>query len=94
MNIYKQSKIFIFQLKQWLKDIGIVERTDLAYLHKTIIPNATNYSTSENAIKTIKMLFILFQKNTITKKELDQLKKLKLLTTRGNLVAAEAMFFF
>ncbi|CAF4294071.1 unnamed protein product, partial [Rotaria sordida] len=40
-----------------------------------------------------RMLFILFQKNAITKKELDQLKKLKLLTIRGTLVLAEQCFF-
>ncbi|CAF4685466.1 unnamed protein product, partial [Rotaria sp. Silwood2] len=39
------------------------------------------------------MLFMLFQKNAITKKELDQLKKLKLLTTRGTLISAEQCFF-
>ncbi|CAF0977112.1 unnamed protein product [Adineta steineri] len=81
------------EIKQWLKDIGVEERTDLVYLHKTIIPNATTYITMENTMKTIKMLFILFQKKVITKKELDQLKKLKLLTIRGTLVAAEQCFF-
>jgi hypothetical protein len=80
-------------IKQWLINIGVEERTDLAYLRKTIIPNAINYITPKNAITTIKMLFMLFQKNTITKKELDQLKKLNLLTTRKTLVAAERIFF-
>jgi hypothetical protein len=80
-------------IKQWLKDIGVEERTDLAFLRKTITPNASTYITLENAIKTIKMLFMLFQKNTITKKELEQLKKLKLLTIHGTLVAAELLFF-
>ncbi|CAF3801243.1 unnamed protein product, partial [Rotaria sp. Silwood1] len=80
-------------IKQWLKGLGVDERTDLTYLHKTIIPNVASYITRENAIKTIKMLFILFQKNAITKKEFDQLKMLKLLTTCGTLVLAEQCFF-
>ncbi|CAF4931820.1 unnamed protein product [Rotaria sp. Silwood1] len=50
-------------IKQWLKGLGVDERTDLTYLHKTIIPNVACYITRENAIKTIKMLFMLFQKN-------------------------------
>ncbi|CAF0964760.1 unnamed protein product [Rotaria sordida] len=81
------------EIKQWLKGLGVDERTDLTYLRKTIIPNVASYITRENAIKTIRMLFILFQKNAITKKELDQLKKLKLLTIRGTLVLAEQCFF-
>ncbi|CAF1142611.1 unnamed protein product [Adineta ricciae] len=81
------------EIKQWLKDIGVDERTDLAYFRKTIIPNASSYITLKNAISTIKILFTLFRKNAITKKELEDLKKLKLLTTRGALVAAEQCFF-
>ncbi|CAF2995219.1 unnamed protein product [Rotaria socialis] len=80
-------------IKKWLTDKGVDERTDLTYLRKTIIPNAASYITQENAIKTIKMLFMLFQKNVITKKELDQLRKLKLLTTRKTLISAEQCFF-
>ncbi|CAF0984392.1 unnamed protein product [Adineta ricciae] len=81
------------EIKQWLKNIGVEERTDLAYFRKTIIPNASSYITLKNAISTIKILFTLFRKNAITKKELEDLKKLKLLTTRGTLVAAEQCFF-
>ncbi|CAM4802546.1 unnamed protein product [Rotaria magnacalcarata] len=80
-------------IKKWLKDKGVDERTDLTYLRKTIIPNVASYITQENAIQTIKMLFMLFQKNVITKKELDQLRKLKLLTTRETLIPAEQCFF-
>jgi hypothetical protein len=81
------------EIKQWLQKLGVIERTDLTYLHKTIIPNASNYVTSKNAIPTIKILFTLFQKNSITKKDLDQLKKLRLLTTRETLIEAERCYF-
>ncbi|CAF0810222.1 unnamed protein product [Adineta steineri] len=80
-------------IKQWLQTLGVIERTDLTYLYKTIIPNASTYITSENAMKTIKMLFVLFQNNLIVKKELDQLRQLKLLTTQGNFISAERCFF-
>jgi hypothetical protein len=88
LNENKQKEI-----KQWLQDVGVKERTDLTWLNKTIIPNATTYITSENAIKTIKLLFMLFQKSSIGKKELDQLKRLKLLTTRGTLIPADECYF-
>ncbi|CAF4290006.1 unnamed protein product, partial [Rotaria sordida] len=58
------------EIKQWLKGLGVDERADLTYLRRTIIPNVASYITRENTIKTIRMLFILFQKNAITKKEL------------------------
>ncbi|CAF2935221.1 unnamed protein product [Rotaria sp. Silwood2] len=80
-------------IKQWLQTLGVIQRTDLTFLNKTIIPNASTYNTSENALKTIIMLFMLFQKHDIEKKELNQLKKLKLLTTRGTLIAAEQCCF-
>ena len=80
-------------IKQWLQKLGVIERTDLSYLHKTIIPNAANYIQKENAIKTIKMLFLLLQKNLIGKEQLDKLKQLKLLTTRGTLIPAKECFF-
>jgi hypothetical protein len=80
-------------IKQWLQKLGVEERTDLTFLRKTIIPNASTYSTKENTMKTIKMLFVLFQKGNIEKKELHELKKLKLLTTRGTLMPADQCFF-
>lgn len=79
-------------IKRWLKEIGVDERTDLTYLKKTIIPHVTSYITNDNAIRTINMLFLLFQKDAITKKELEQLKKLKLKTINGTLVPAEQCF--
>ncbi|UJR19795.1 hypothetical protein I4U23_022928 [Adineta vaga] len=49
----------------WLQSLGVIERTDLTYLHKTILPNVTTYITLENAIETIEILFMLFEKNSI-----------------------------
>ncbi len=80
-------------IKQWLQNLGVEERTDLTFLRKTIIPNASTYSTPENTMKTIKMLFVLFQKGDIDKDVLNKLRKLKLLTTRGTLMPADQCFF-
>ena len=88
LNEYPQMSI-----KAWLKQLGVDERTDLSYLHKTIIPNALTYTTQENAIGTIRMLFRLFQNHHIEKTDLMKLKKLKLLTTRGSLRTADECFF-
>lgn len=80
-------------IKLWLQQSGVLERTDLTYLFKTIIPNAAHFTTKENAIPTIRVLFKLFQANTITKTDLDKLRKLKLLTTKYNLLSADRCFF-
>jgi hypothetical protein len=99
-DLYVHTSIFIWlddiapkEIKEWLQILGVTERTDLTYLQKTIIPNAATYITLGNAIKTIKMLFMLFQKNSIAKREFDQLKSMKLLTTRGSLISANQCFF-
>ncbi len=99
-DLYVHTSIFIWldeiapkEIKEWLQILGVTERTDLTYLQKTIIPNAATYITLGNAIKTIKMLFMLFQKNSIGKREFDQLKSMKLLTTNRNLIVAEDCFF-
>ena len=81
-------------LKQWLQTLGVEERTDLSFLRKTIIPHASTYATRENTFKTITMLFKLFQKREIEKKELSQLRQLKLLTTNEKVfVSAKECFF-
>ncbi|CAF5030610.1 unnamed protein product, partial [Rotaria magnacalcarata] len=81
------------QIKQWLRKLGVTERTDLTFLHKTIIPNAAAHINQANAIDTIMKLFALFQKGTIGKEELSQLNTLKLLTTHGTLIPAERCYF-
>jgi hypothetical protein len=99
-HLYIHRKIFVWlndiecnEIKAWLEKLGVIERTDITYLQKTIIPNVATYITKENAIETIKMLFRLFQKNSITKKDFLQLKQMKLLTTRENLIPANQCFF-
>ena len=57
-------------IKQWLEKLGVTSRTDLTYLYKTILPNAATYITLKNAIKTIKMLFMLFEKEYDRKKRI------------------------
>jgi hypothetical protein len=80
------------QIKEWLQKLGLKEQNYLTYFREIICDNPSSYITPENAIQTIEMIFRLSQTNDI-KKELSRLKQLKLLTTRGNLIAAEECFF-
>lgn len=81
-----------FEIKFWLEALGVVEKSDATFLEKTIIPNAATFITPENAIKTIKDIFNLFEKGEIGKDVLPQLSELKLLTTKGSLISASKCF--
>ncbi|UZJ63195.1 hypothetical protein OKW96_11770 [Sphingobacterium sp. KU25419] len=76
-------------LKSWLEDLGVIEKSDTSFLIKKIIPNAETIITTENAVNTIRNIFNLFEKGAIGKDIVKKLGKLKLLTTTGNLVPAE-----
>ena len=76
----------------WLQNIGVVEKTDLTYLIKTIIPNANSYITNENAISIIQWLFNLYLKEEIGREELSQLNELKLLTKNNLLLPAQECY--
>ncbi len=71
------------EIRVWLEKLGVIEKTDLSYLRKTIIENASTYSTPENTIETILSIFNLYIKREIGKEELGELSELKLLTKKG-----------
>ena len=77
----------------WLEGLGVIEKTDLSYLRKTIIENAPSYSTSKNAIPTIQNIFNLYLKRDIGKEVLNELSELKLLTQKGTLLPAKLCYF-
>ncbi len=77
----------------WLEKIGVTEKTDLSYLKKTIIANASVYSTLENTLGTISTIFSLYTKNEIGKDELEKLSELKLLTSKDSLLSARLCYF-
>ncbi|GGB83222.1 hypothetical protein GCM10007424_24070 [Flavobacterium suaedae] len=81
------------ETRNWLEKIGVTEKTDLSYLRKTIIANASVYSTLENTLGTIATIFSLYTKNEIGKDELEKLSELKLLTTKGSLLSARLCYF-
>ncbi|MHC5201370.1 sacsin N-terminal ATP-binding-like domain-containing protein [Myroides sp. LJL119] len=81
------------ETRNWLEKIGVTEKTDLSYLRKTIIANASVYSTLENTLGTIATIFSLYTKNEIGKDELEKLSELKLLTSKGSLLSARLCYF-
>jgi len=81
------------EIRVWLENLGVIEKTDLSYLRKTIIENASTYSTHDNTIETILSIFNLYIKREIGKEELGELSELKLLTDKGSLLPAKYCYF-
>jgi len=75
-------------IRGWLEQLGVVEKTDISFITKTLIPNSENYITKKNAVQTIRDLFNLYKKDELNSDLLAQLSHLMLLTNKGNLVAA------
>lgn len=76
----------------WLETLGVIEKTDLAYLQKTILANPSEYTTVENAIKTMRDIYMLYSKGVLDNKTLSKLGDLKILTQKGGLVAANQCY--
>jgi len=80
-------------MRSWIEQLGVVEKTDISFISKTIIPNIENYITNKNAIQTILNLFSLYKKDDLSTDLLSQLSKLKLLTQNGTLLTAKECYF-
>lgn len=80
------------KVREWLEKLGVVEKTDITFLEKTIIPNSQSYITAENAIETIQTIYSLYKKEKIEDK-LGELSALKLFTKTGKLVSALKCYF-
>lgn len=78
--------------KNWLEGLGIVEKSDVTFIVKTIIPNAETFITPENAFTTIQNIFNLFEKGEIGRDVLAKLARLRLLTIGGSLIPAHDCF--
>ncbi|WP_119790743.1 DarT ssDNA thymidine ADP-ribosyltransferase family protein [Flavobacterium anhuiense] len=75
-----------FEIKKWLEDLGVDEKSDVTYLMKTIMPNASTYITPDNAIIALQGIFGLYSNDDIGKGILSQLGDLSVLTINGTLV--------
>jgi hypothetical protein len=76
----------------WLEKLGVIEKTDISFLLKTIIPNASTYITDKNAIETIQTIYNLYKKENINS-YLEQLSKLRILTTKSTLLPLSECYF-
>ncbi len=76
-------------VRAWIDQLGVVEKTDISFITKTLIPNSDSYIDRENAIQVIQDLFNLYKQDELHSNLLAQLSNLKLLTNKGRLVAAK-----
>jgi hypothetical protein len=76
-------------MREWVEKLGVVEKTDISFITKTLIPNSERFINKGNAIQAIRDLFNLYKKGVLNSDLLAQLSDLKLLTNRGNLIAAK-----
>lgn len=80
-------------IRDWLRKLGITEKTDMTFIEEHIIPNAGAYITRANALITITRLFHLFQNGFLTTQHCQELRKLRLFTQDGSLMAADQLYF-
>lgn len=76
-------------IRSWIDQLGVIEKTDISFITKTLIPNSERYITKENAIHAIRDIFNLYKKGELSFDLLTQLCDLKLLTKGGDLLAAK-----
>lgn len=72
-------------LRQWLEAVGVVEKTDISYITKTIIPNIEDYVNQSNAKQVIRDIYNVYRKGQLSEAVLSQLKRIKLITSSGSL---------
>ena len=80
------------EMRVWLETLGMLEKTDITYIHQTLIPNIESYVTLQNAIQTIQDLFLLYRKNQLKEDLLNRLSRIKLLTQKGTIQIAEECY--
>ena len=76
-------------MRVWMEQLGVVVKTDISFIHKTLIPHSDSYINKENAVQSIRDLFNLYNKEELKSELLSQLSSLKLLTKKGNLISAK-----
>lgn len=94
--LHGDTQTFLLQnseIRIWLESLGIIEKTNLSYLRKTIIANASTFGTKENTLQTISTIYNLYSKSEIGKKELSALSELEILTQQDTLLAARYCYF-
>lgn len=81
------------QIKDWLRKLGIQEKTDITFIEQYIIPNVRTYINHENAFITMTRLFHLFHFGLLTTRHCQELRKLKIYSLDGSLQPADQLYF-
>lgn len=79
-------------IRSWLEVLGVIEKTDITYIHQTILPNVDTFITIKNAINTVRGLFQLYRKGDLHRDLISQLSRLKLFTQEKTLIPANDCF--
>lgn len=80
------------EIKNWLENLGVKEKTDITYITQNIIPNASNYINKDNAISEIQKLFSLYKKGDLKESLIQQLSEMKLMTKQNTLLQASMCY--
>jgi len=80
------------EIRTWLENLGLTEKTDITYITQTILPQIDSYVNDENAIQVLRDLFVLYRKGNLKEDLIKRLSKIKLLTQQGSLCSAEECF--
>ena len=80
------------ETRHWLESIGVQEKTDITYIHQTIIPQIDSYITNENALQAIQDLYSLYKHGDLKEDLIQKLSRIKLLTQGNSLCSAENCF--
>ncbi|MFP3591337.1 DarT ssDNA thymidine ADP-ribosyltransferase family protein [Chryseobacterium sp. SIMBA_038] len=80
------------ETKTWLENLGVVEKSDLTFVIKRVIPHISTYITTSNAVKETTRIFNLFDQGKLSPEIFSQLKNLRILTTNNTLTPARNCF--
>ncbi|MFI3326436.1 MAG: caspase family protein [Clostridia bacterium] len=80
------------EIKNWLQDLGVKEKTDITYIRQIIIPDIDNYITLNNAVIEIQKLFQLYRKGELREDLIHELSQIRLLTQNGTLLQASKCY--
>lgn len=80
------------EIKIWLENLGVEEKTDITYIKQKILPHASTYIDENNAISEIQKLFSLYKKGDLKENLIMQLSEIKLKTNKNTLLRASECY--
>ncbi|MFA9397949.1 MAG: sacsin N-terminal ATP-binding-like domain-containing protein [Clostridiaceae bacterium] len=80
------------EIKNWLENLGVKEKTDITYITQNILPYASTYINIGNAISEIQKLFSLYKRGDLREDIIQQLSEIKLMTNQNTLLQASECY--